>query len=87
MSRKSSAPILPIPIDPSVRPDKAHAHVLAPFGETGRGFARQPVLDHQLAASARMNVMIETATGLRTPSGVMASAIPARVQASTSTVS
>ena len=26
-----------------------------------------------------MNVMIETATGLRTPSGVMTSAIPARV--------
>ena len=34
-----------------------------------------------------MNVMIETATGLRTPSGVMTSAMPARVQASTSTVS
>ena len=40
-----------------------------------------------LPVSARMNVMIETATGLRTPSGVMTSAIPACVQASTSTVS
>jgi hypothetical protein len=34
-----------------------------------------------------MSVMIETATGLRMPSGVMTSAIPARVHPSTSTVS
>ena len=44
-------------------------------------------LTMSLPVSARMNAMIETATGLRTPSGVMTSAIPARVQASTSTVS
>ena len=40
-----------------------------------------------LPVSASMKVMTETATGRRTPSGVMTSAIPAFVQASTSTVS
>ena len=29
---------------------QTQAHVIAPFGETGRGFARQPVLDHELAS-------------------------------------
>ena len=29
--------------------DEADAHMFAAFGETGRGFARQPVLDHELA--------------------------------------
>ena len=30
-------------------PDEADAHVFASFGEAGRGFAGQPVLDHELA--------------------------------------
>ena len=40
-----------------------------------------------LPVSASISVITETATGRRTPSGVMTSAMPARVQASTSTVS
>ena len=40
-----------------------------------------------LPVSASIKVMMETATGRRTPSGVMTSAMPAAVQASTSTVS
>ena len=40
-----------------------------------------------LPVSASMRVMIDTATGRRMPSGVITSAMPARVQASTSTVS
>ena len=40
-----------------------------------------------LPVSASISVRTETATGRRTPSGVMTRAIPALVQASTSTVS
>ena len=40
-----------------------------------------------LPVSARMKVIMETATGRRTPSGVMASAMSASVQAATSTES
>ena len=40
-----------------------------------------------LPVSARMKVMIDTATGRRTPSGVVANAMSAAVQVGTSTVS
>ena len=40
-----------------------------------------------LPVSASMKVMIETATGRRTPSGVMTRAMSLAVQAGTSTVS
>ena len=40
-----------------------------------------------LPVSASINVMMETATGRRTPSGVITTAMPASVQAATSTVS
>ena len=40
-----------------------------------------------LPVSASMSVRIDAATGRRTPSGVMTSAMPARVHAGTSTLS
>ena len=67
--------------------DQADAHVVGALGEAGGGLAGQPVLDQSLPVRASIRVMIETATGRRTPSGVMTSAMPASVQASTSTVS
>ena len=33
-------------------PNEARAHVVAPPGKTGRGFARQLVLDHELATES-----------------------------------
>ena len=69
-------------------PDEADAHVLGALGEAvGRLRASARSLVISLPVSASMRVMIETATGRRTPSGVMTSAMPASVQASTSTVS
>ena len=44
-------------------------------------------LTGSLPSSASISVMTDTATGRRTPSGVMTTAIPASVHAATSTAS
>ena len=67
--------------------DQADAHVVAARGKAGRTLARSLSLTISLPVSARMKVRIETATGRRTPSGVMTSAMSLAVQAGTSTVS
>jgi hypothetical protein len=45
--------MLPMPIDPNVRPTRQTAHVLAPARESGRPFAGQAILDHQLAGEGQ----------------------------------
>ncbi len=85
--RNSSAPILPMPSAPSVRPTRptpiCWPRRLKPSGPSRVSWS----LISSLPVSASMKAMIETATGRRTPSGVITSAIPASVQAGTSTVS
>ena len=82
-----SAPILPIPIDPSVLPTRpipiCWPRRLKPSGPSRVNWS----LIINLPVNARMRVKIETATGRLTPSGVITSAISAFVQASTSTLS
>ena len=62
--------------------DQADAHMVGrawPSRPGPRGSSRS--LISSLPVSASMKVMIETATGRRTPSGVITSAMPASVQA------
>ena len=67
--------------------DQADAHVLVALGPALGALAGDPVLGRSLPVSASMKVMIETATGRRTPSGVITSAQSWSVQAWTLTVS
>ncbi len=85
--RKTSAPILPIPSEPSVRPSRPTPMCAARFAKPAAASRVRRSFTIILLVSASMNVMTDTATGRRTPSGVMTRAIPALVQASTSTVS
>ena len=58
--------------------DQADAHMLAACAQSRRGPSRvSRSLIISLPVSARMKVRIETATGRRTPSGVMTRAMPA----------
>ncbi len=79
--RNTSAPILPMPSEPRVRPTSPtpmwSCRLLQPGGplRVSRSFiVSSPV-------SASMKVITATATGRRTPSGVIASAQPCSVQA------
>jgi hypothetical protein len=67
--------------------DQAVTHELAAAVEAGRPFAVRRSLIMSRPVSASIRAMIETATGRRTPSGVMTSGMPARVRASTATLS
>jgi hypothetical protein len=75
------------PIEPSVRPTRPRPIYSPRLVKPAAPSRVSRSLTMSLPASAKLNVLIETATGLRVPSGAMTSAIPARVQASTSTVS
>ena len=67
--------------------DEADAHVLAPRRKARRALRASLSFTISLPVRASMKVTIETATGRRTPSGVMTSAMSLAVQAGTSTVS
>ena len=85
--RNISAPMLPMPTEPNVRPTRP-TPICCVFFANSVGPPRVSwSLVIILPESARMKVRIAAATGRRTPSGVIASAMPATVQASTSTLS
>ena len=85
--RKTSAPMLPMPSEPSVRPTRPTPIWSERLANPAAASRVSRSLTISLPVSASMKVMTETATGRRTPSGVMTRAMPASVQASTSTVS
>ena len=85
--RNISAPILPMPSEPRVLPTRPTPIWSVFFAQPGGPSRVMRSLTISLPVSARMKVMMETATGRRTPSGVMTRAMPASVQAGTSTVS
>ena len=57
------------------------------FAQPGGALPGEPVLDQKFCDSASMKVMTDTATGRRTPSGVMTAAMPCSLQAARSTLS
>src|SRR3569833_1075645 len=86
-SRKASAPILPTPREPKVRPTSP-TPICAPRCENPTAPARVSFsLSGSFPVSASIRVTIYTAIGRRTDSGVMTRAMPASVQACTSTES
>ena len=86
-SRNISAPMLPTPSEPSVLPTRPTPMCSPRAAKPGGPERASLSLTISLPVRARMKVMMETATGRRTPSGVIASAMSASVQAATSTVS
>ena len=67
--------------------DQALAHVLRALCPALGPWRHSRSLIRSFCVRARMKVRIETATGRRTPSGVITRAMPASVQAWTSTLS
>ena len=82
-----SAPMLPTPSEPSVLPTRPTPMCSPRAAKPGGPERASLSFTISLPVSASMKVMIETATGLRTPSGVITRAMSPAVQAGTSTVS
>ena len=74
--RKTSAPILPMPSEPRVRPTRPTPMWSIRLDQPSGPWRVSLSLTIILAVSASMKVITETATGRRTPSGVIASAQP-----------
>ena len=85
--RNISAPMLPMPTEPSVLPTRP-TPMWAPLRAKPGGPSRVSwCLSRSLQVTARISAMMATATGRRTPLGVMTSAMSLSVQAGTSTLS
>ena len=85
--RNISAPMLPMPTEPRVLPTRPTPIWPALLAKPGGPSMVSWCLIRSLPVTARISAMMATATGRRTPSGVMTSAMSLSVQAGTSTLS
>ena len=85
--RNASAPMLPMPSEPKVRPTRPTPMYSLRLAQPSGPCRVMRSLANTLPESASMKVMIATATGRRTPSGVITRAQPWSVHACTLTVS